>query len=1163
MPDDTLGWLLTEFGRLAQPIRLAATSPGTAKDFFAALGWDLPENVQLQLRTAEMIQAVLQRVRPIAEATDDQRREVETMLGLYAELAQSIQALLAHLPTVLQDDFVLPPAYLTATGRGEPGIQEALVTRLLDLMFMRYVEVRACVAYSLLRLLGVFEIVHFDADPSIYRTAHNRRVIRWDRLSMLFTDGASLPADVYGWGTDHFNVTELLRRLGNVIVTLGGRVQSEDLSAADEARLIGPPAPGADPTPMPMVLASLYQQRTGTTDVDIGVALVGLRPTAAGLHDGGLGATPYAHGSLQLTLPLSDDLPLAIEIEAGADIMGGLAVLARPRSVEVKTALDGATAPLASGRLGFGLRYGNPTSENVRLLSLPGGSAIEVRELYLRGGGEASASGAIDGYIEAGVVGGRIVITMSEADGFLAELIPDGIEARADVMLGYSPRRGLYFQGSGSLEATIALNLELGPVSLDALHLVLGLAGSTGTASGLTLEASLDAGGQIGPVAASVERMGVKGTLAFRPGNLGPVDLGLAFQPPSGLGIAVDAGPISGGGFISYDPDNGRYVGVLSLEIYSISISAIGLLDTRLPGGAPGYSFLIIISARFTPIQIGMGFTLNGVGGLAGIHRRMVPEALQAGLRSGTIDHILFPEDPIHNAPAIISDLRTVFPPAQGRYVFGPMAIIGYTAFIELEVGLLLELPEPIRIALLGQLNAAFPSKDDALIDLHLDVYGILEFNQKLFSLEGILHHSKIAIFPVVGDMAMRLTWGDDPVFLMSVGGFNPQFRAPAGFPPLRRLSISFGQGGDLRIALSAYFALTSNTLQFGALAELYAATGSFSVHGWTGFDAFFQFTPFMLAAELSGGMELKNGDMVLGGVHVTAHLTGPGPWRAWGEAALTIAGVSAAVHIDATFGPPAPPLDAPRGNAWDLLRPALEDRRNWTLALPPSVAPVVTLVANKPHDGDPPVLLDPIGGATVRQKVVPLDKTLELFGVAPPLGADHFHIEEVRVAGEPASWTAVRDHFAPGQFERLTDAQKLSRPSFELMDAGLTFGVDALAAGPAVAVDLTYETRLIDATSSLPAAAFAIPLDHQLALMHTGAAARSPLRSSGQRKFAPPPGRASLVSLAEDTFIVASTDDLAPQPQVTGPTTKTAAGEALARHLAAHPGDRGKLQVI
>ena len=55
-----------------------------------------------------------------------------------------------------------------------------------------------------------------------------------------------------------------------------------------------------------------------------------------------------------------------------------------------------------------------------------------------------------------------------------------------------------------------------------------------------------------------------------------------------------------------------------------IQVKAIAVITTRLPDGSSGFSMLIIITAQFdVGIQLGLGFTLNGIGGLIGINRAM------------------------------------------------------------------------------------------------------------------------------------------------------------------------------------------------------------------------------------------------------------------------------------------------------------------------------------------------------------------------------------------------------------------------------------------------------------------------------------------------------------------------------------------------------------
>ncbi len=92
----------------------------------------------------------------------------------------------------------------------------------------------------------------------------------------------------------------------------------------------------------------------------------------------------------------------------------------------------------------------------------------------------------------------------------------------------------------------------------------------------------------------------------------------------------------------------------------------IGVVDTVMPDGSSGYSFLLIITFTLPPIQLGLGFTLNGVGKLGGVNRTMNTDALQAGFRAHTLGAIMFPPDPIDNTPQIISDIRNFFRSPRG-----------------------------------------------------------------------------------------------------------------------------------------------------------------------------------------------------------------------------------------------------------------------------------------------------------------------------------------------------------------------------------------------------------------------------------------------------------------------------------------------------------------
>ena len=105
----------------------------------------------------------------------------------------------------------------------------------------------------------------------------------------------------------------------------------------------------------------------------------------------------------------------------------------------------------------------------------------------------------------------------------------------------------------------------------------------------------------------------------------------------------------------------------------------------------------------------------------------------------------------------------------------------GTPTLITLEIGVILEFPDPVRIALLGRLHMALPDDDTALILIQIDILGTLDFGTKLLTIDGSLYDSHILVYELLGDMALRLSWGDSPDFAVSLGGFHPASRRCAG----------------------------------------------------------------------------------------------------------------------------------------------------------------------------------------------------------------------------------------------------------------------------------------------------------------------------------------------------------------------------------------------
>ncbi|HEY0725216.1 MAG TPA: DUF6603 domain-containing protein, partial [Pyrinomonadaceae bacterium] len=634
--------------------------------------------------------------------------------------------------------------------------------------------------------------------------------------------------------------------------------------------------------------------------------------------------------------------------------------------------------------------------------------------------------------------------------------------------------------------------------------------------------------------------------------------------PPKGVGLAIEAPAVVGGGFLQFDPQQGQYSGFLELKIAErISVKGFGLLNTHLPGGGKGFSLVILIFVEgFNPIPLGLGFNLAGIGGLLALNRTFDENALRTGLKQHTLDSVLFPQDPIRNAPQIISNLNRVFPPATGHHLFGPMVQItwGTPALITAEIAVVLELGARRRLLLLAQVLCVLPRPEHDLVRIQMDAIGIVDFDQGTAALDATLYDSRLLQkFPLTGDMALRLSWQSSPNFALAVGGLHPAFNPPPNFPKLERIAINLSSGDNPRLRCEAYFAITSNTVQFGARAELFASAAGFSVHGDIGFDVLIQFDPFYFIADFHAQLQLKRGSTNLFKVELKGSLEGPRPLHLKGKATFSIFWWDISIRIDKTLiAGEKPPLPAPV-EVLPRLQEALGQPGNWTAKLPDGANGLVQLRANAGAASD--IRLHPLGTLTVKQGVVPLNMDISRFGQAAPAGPRRFTITSVNLGGQNQTTKPSTDFFAPAQFLELTDDQKLSRPSFETMEAGISFGSDALSftkdtSDRLEVKTIEFETWIMDSETGEARRSEAekpqpqqpplfYQLNHTLLLQQArfGAAGSSALRRTGSAKY-----RAATIGkyqVTKEGWSLVAADDLTKQP-VRKPQSYTEAVESL-----------------
>jgi hypothetical protein len=678
-----------------------------------------------------------------------------------------------------------------------------------------------------------------------------------------------------------------------------------------------------------------------------------------------------------------------------------------------------------------------------------------------------SGEAEIDPIIFADISKGIIKLDTSDGDSFISSLLSNvDINGNFDLGFEWSGKDGLRIKASGGIEIILPLHVDLGIVEINTLCVALNIKDS-GT---LSLETSAGFTGKLGPLAATVERLGAVTNLKFSENNeadLGLFDLDLDFKPPNGVGLSIDAGVVKGGGYLFFDTEREEYAGALELVFSEwITLKAIGLITTKMPDGSKGFSLLVIITVEFgSGLQLGMGFTLLGVGGLLGLSRTAKIEPLKQGVRTGAIENVMFPQDVIANAPRIISDLRKFFPPMMNIFLVGPMAKIGYGTppLVSLTLGVILEFPS-VNITILGVLKVILPDEKADILRLQVNFIGRLEPSNKLLWFYAELYDSRVLFITLEGGMGLLVNWGDNTNFVVSVGGFHPRYSPPPlPFPAPPRIAANILNESWARIRIEAYFAVTSNSVQFGARAELYFGLSAFRLEGHLAFDALFQFNPFFFSFSLSFSLSVKVFGIGLWSVGFSGLLEGPTPWHIKGKGKISLFFFSISVPFEHTWGKSQQTKLDPI-KVFPLLEKELNALTNWEAVLPDNSNLLVSLRKLGDTSTDQ-LVLHPVGKLRISQRKIPLKFKLDKVGNQRPSDTNRLSVDAAITGGGSLSISKTEEKFAIGQFKDLDDATKLSSAAFQSLDGGIEMAIagEQIKTSQAVKRVIRYETIIID----------------------------------------------------------------------------------------------------
>lgn len=666
------------------------------------------------------------------------------------------------------------------------------------------------------------------------------------------------------------------------------------------------------------------------------------------------------------------------------------------------------------------------------------------------------------------VENGQLILKVRNINSFFEELLKEDITANFDLKLIWDSKEGLKFDGNAGLKTSFNLEKKIADIfTLHKLGFEIGKAPKLG--SNLQLFINSDFTIDFGSISFAVADLGLGFNINYlKPnGSLGDFNMKPTFSFPSGMGVTIDASAIKGSGVISYNAEKEEFIGALSLDILEkIELRALAVLNLKMPDGSKGFSFVGILSVYFKPgIPIGMGFSLTAVGGALGLNRNISEQAMQQGVRSGEVGTVFFVEDLDKNKDVILNNIGTYFPMQQQQFFFGILARISYAEFLDVDLGLLITAPQPVALIIVGGIHIVLPDKKAPLIELHAYFVGYINFTDGYLTFDASLVNSQIVGIDIYGDIALRIGWGKKKGFLFSAGGFHPLYKPEEGLNigDMKRMGMKLDYS-LLKLTMESYFAITSNTVQFGARVDIFIGWSSAKITGYFYFDALFQFKPFWFIIEIGTGVKVVVLGITLMSVDLAFMLSGPAKWNAAGKAKFKILGIGTSVKFNKTWGKDQVQTHISYISLYDILSEEYHKVENWKVISSGQQDDDVEILDLEEHKQE--IIIQPFDNIHYEQSKIPFNTLIQRFGEGvSPGDFSKIEIKKITIGKDLVikedEYTSTQYEFAPSLFFNLSEEEKLSSPSYEGMESGLIIekNIKETEVGTSTFRDVNYKT--------------------------------------------------------------------------------------------------------
>jgi hypothetical protein len=387
-----------------------------------------------------------------------------------------------------------------------------------------------------------------------------------------------------------------------------------------------------------------------------------------------------------------------------------------------------------------------------------------------------------------------------------------------------------------------SIGKTFGPLTLNRIGAV-----TTDSSFGLALDAGLAMG------TLSIELDGF--TLMLQKNDISISGLSVSLQ---GLSVSMQTGTVSvSGGLIRTMGLTGtEYDGTALIQIGSYGISAVGSFAEV--DGSPS---LFIFGLAQGPFGGPPAFFITGLAAGFGYNRSLT---LPAPDQVSQFPLVAMAQNPgsVDGAQAALSQLSQGgwVPPTPGTYWVA--AGVQFTSFelVHSFALLTVQFGSDLVIALLGTATVQLPTAVDssatyAYAELMLDA--VLRPDQGTFQATALLSPNSYVLDPacqLTGGFATNFWFSPSGYagdFVVTLGGYNPNFMQPPWYPSVPRLGFDWKVSGEIEVTGGAYFAITPSCGMAGGRLSITYNSGPLSAWftAWADFTVYWR--PFYFVADI------------------------------------------------------------------------------------------------------------------------------------------------------------------------------------------------------------------------------------------------------------------------------------------------------------------------